>query len=58
MIDAGSSHSELFMFSWDADKPLGTAEDVHLKYRCFIPGKFKSFAKVGLKKVKLEVCNP
>uniref|UniRef100_A0A0P4VYV9 Ubiquitin-like domain-containing protein n=1 Tax=Scylla olivacea TaxID=85551 RepID=A0A0P4VYV9_SCYOL len=43
VIDAGSSHSEVFVFSWDGEKPLGTAE-VKLVHRCFIYGGINSFA--------------
>ncbi|MPC46015.1 Ectonucleoside triphosphate diphosphohydrolase 1 [Portunus trituberculatus] len=43
VIDAGSSHSEVFVFSWDGEKPLGTAE-VKLVHRCFINGGINSFA--------------
>lgn len=38
VIDAGSSHSEVFVFSWDGEKPMGTAE-VELVHRCFIAGE-------------------
>lgn len=43
VIDAGSSHSEMFVFSWDREKPKGTAE-VELVHRCFIAGGINSFA--------------
>ncbi|XP_063610284.1 ectonucleoside triphosphate diphosphohydrolase 1-like isoform X1 [Penaeus indicus] len=43
VMDAGSSHSEIFVFTWEGDKPLGTA-DVKLKHRCFVAGGINSFA--------------
>ncbi|XP_042893755.1 ectonucleoside triphosphate diphosphohydrolase 8-like isoform X2 [Penaeus japonicus] len=43
VMDAGSSHSEIFVFSWSGDKPLGTA-DIKLRHRCFVAGGVNSFA--------------
>lgn len=43
VMDAGSSHSEIFVFTWKGDKPLGTA-DIKLKDRCFVAGGVNSFA--------------
>ncbi|XP_050700997.1 ectonucleoside triphosphate diphosphohydrolase 1-like [Eriocheir sinensis] len=43
VIDAGSSHSEVFLFSWHDDNRLGT-HDVELVHRCFLAGGINSFA--------------
>ncbi|XP_042216990.1 ectonucleoside triphosphate diphosphohydrolase 2-like isoform X2 [Homarus americanus] len=43
VVDAGSSHSEVFVFTWNGEMPLGTA-DVKLLHRCFISGGVNSFA--------------
>ncbi|XP_069985470.1 ectonucleoside triphosphate diphosphohydrolase 8-like, partial [Penaeus vannamei] len=43
VMDAGSSHSEIFVFTWKGNKPLGTA-DIKLKDRCFVAGGVNSFA--------------
>ncbi|XP_047469722.1 ectonucleoside triphosphate diphosphohydrolase 1-like isoform X2 [Penaeus chinensis] len=43
VMDAGSSHSEIFVFTWKGDKPLGTA-DIKLKHRCFVAGGINNFA--------------
>lgn len=40
VMDAGSSHSEIFVFTWRGDKPLGTA-DIKLKHRCFVAGMLR-----------------
>lgn len=42
VIDAGSSHSEVFVFTWNGEKPLGTA-DVKLLHSCFVSGGISSF---------------
>lgn len=39
VIDAGSSHSEVFVFTWNGEKPMGTGE-VKLVHRCFINGEW------------------
>ncbi|KAK4311933.1 hypothetical protein Pmani_016599 [Petrolisthes manimaculis] len=43
VVDAGSSHSEAFLFTWDGEKPLKTA-DVKLSHRCFIIGGISNYA--------------
>ncbi|XP_045609188.1 ectonucleoside triphosphate diphosphohydrolase 2 isoform X1 [Procambarus clarkii] len=43
VVDAGSSHSEVYVFRWNGQMPLGTA-DVELLHRCFISGGVNSFA--------------
>lgn len=43
VMDAGSSHSEIFVFTWNGEKPLDTA-DVTLVHRCFMAGGVSNFA--------------
>lgn len=43
VMDAGSSHSELFAFSWPSEKLNGTGE-VSLLHRCYIKGGISSYA--------------
>ncbi|KAK7067590.1 hypothetical protein SK128_011566, partial [Halocaridina rubra] len=42
VMDGGSSHSEIFVFMWDGEKALDTA-DVKLAHSCFIAGGVSKF---------------
>ncbi|XP_066963723.1 ectonucleoside triphosphate diphosphohydrolase 1-like isoform X1 [Macrobrachium rosenbergii] len=44
VMDAGSSHSEIYVFSWDGQKHRDTG-DVTLDHRCFMAGGVGSFVE-------------
>nr|XP_053636934.1 ectonucleoside triphosphate diphosphohydrolase 1-like [Cherax quadricarinatus] len=46
VVDAGSTHSDMYVFTWRGDMPLGTA-DVELLHQCFLSGGVNSLAVHG-----------
>ncbi|XP_068248418.1 ectonucleoside triphosphate diphosphohydrolase 2-like [Palaemon carinicauda] len=56
VMDAGSSHSEIYVYSWDGRKLLDTG-DVTLIHRCFMAGGVSSFVEnVDGLRMYLEKC--